>query len=105
MLDAPLPEGIYFASVITEMELLCHPALDNESRQLIESFLGKLTLVELTPAIRSAAVDLRRRHGLKLPDAIIAATAQEYAATLLSHDIKMTKISGVNCLAMPLKPR
>lgn len=23
----PLPDGEYFASVITEMELLCHPAL------------------------------------------------------------------------------
>ncbi|MCK5233036.1 MAG: hypothetical protein KAR13_22375 [Desulfobulbaceae bacterium] len=35
----PLPEGIYFASVITELELLSYPSLHPEEEKQIGQFL------------------------------------------------------------------
>jgi hypothetical protein len=104
-LAKPLPEGNYFASVITEMELLCHPGLNARTSRHTRAFLDDIALVELSPAIRDAAIGLRRRSRLRLPDAIIAATAIDCDATLLSNDRRMAKIVGLRCLALPLLPR
>jgi predicted nucleic acid-binding protein len=101
-LAAPLPGGAYFASVITEMELLCHPGLDAKGLRKIRALLDDLSLVDLTAPIRATAIDLRRRTGLKLPDAIIAATAWELDATLLSNDRRMARVTGLHCVALPL---
>ncbi|MCC7049762.1 MAG: type II toxin-antitoxin system VapC family toxin [Alphaproteobacteria bacterium] len=104
-LTEPLPDGNYFASVITEMELLCHPDLNARTSRRLRAFLDDLTLVDLTASIRTAAIDFRRRTRLKLPDAIIAATTMEWEATLLSNDRRMARIAGLRCVALPLSPR
>jgi len=73
-LAEPIPAGTYAASVITEMELLSYPSLTTESERQIHGFLQQLQIVELNAEVKNAAITLRRHHGLKLPDAIIAAT-------------------------------
>jgi len=67
------------ASVITEAELLVRPSQqgDQEALERIAGLLsedGISVLPVSRPTARSAAV-LRARNGLKLPDAIIVATA------------------------------
>jgi len=46
---------------------------------------------------------LRRRHALKLPDAIIAATALSLHAQLLTNDTKLLRIPGLACERLELK--
>lgn len=96
-LAEPLPEGEYAISVITEMELLAYPTLTPEEEIRIRQFIASLTLYELTPAIRLRAVALRRTHRLKLPDAIVAATALEHRAELWTNDVRLSSISGLIC--------
>jgi predicted nucleic acid-binding protein len=74
-LAQPLPTGAYFVSVISEMELLSYPSLDEAALNQIRAFLSDVTVVELSEQVRELAIGLRRRHMLKLPDAIVAATA------------------------------
>ena len=64
----PLEPADYYVSVITEMELLSFPGLDRAGEAAMEEFLGAVTVVDLTLEIRRAAIALRRRHPLKLPD-------------------------------------
>ena len=64
----PLPQGEYFVSVITEIELLSYPSLTEDEEQKIQTFLEDIVLIELSRDIRSATIDLRRKTGLKLPD-------------------------------------
>ncbi|HEY2800893.1 MAG TPA: type II toxin-antitoxin system VapC family toxin, partial [Chthoniobacterales bacterium] len=71
----PIPAGDYGISVTTEMELLAWPSLAPEEEEKVRAFIANLAVCELTPAIRSRAVALRREQHLKLPDAIICATA------------------------------
>lgn len=102
-LAEPLPEGRYFASVMTEMELLSYPLLDEAAEEQRRAFLSGVTVVGLTREIRETAIQLRRQHALKLPDAIIEATASTLEAELLSNDHKLLRVPGLNCKQLRLK--
>jgi len=101
-LAAPLPVGDFGVSVITEMELLAWPSLTDEEAGQVRAFLGSITLCELTAAIRTRAVELRRREGLKLPDAIICATALEHGVELWTNDARLGRVSGLVCRTVTL---
>ena len=85
-LAVPLPEGEYGVSVITEMELLSWPSLTQEEEIRVNAFLSTVTLCDLTPGIRTRAVRLRRDERLKLPDAIILATARVHGLLLVTRN-------------------
>ena len=99
----PLAPVRYFVSVISEMELLSYPALDDAALVQIHSFLSDVTVVELTAEIRELAIGLRRKHALKLPDAIIAATALSLEAQLVTNDTKLLGVPGLTCQSLELK--
>jgi len=73
-------------SVITRMELMGYPGLTAEEGAAIESTLATMTYMGLTRAIEDRAIALRQNHRIKLPDAIIAATALESSYRLLTLD-------------------
>ena len=87
-----LPSGRYGYSVITEIELLSFPALTTEDIEIISGYLSNITLINLTQAIKQKTISLRRIYRIKLPDAIIVASAIEAGATLLTNDIALHKI-------------
>ncbi|MCX8038616.1 MAG: hypothetical protein N3D11_16490 [Candidatus Sumerlaeia bacterium] len=60
-LARPLEPGDYYASVISEIELLSYPSLDAAEENRVRSFLAAITLVELTKEIREITIQLRRR--------------------------------------------
>jgi len=96
-LAEPLPKGNYYASVITEIELLSYPDLERQSEQKIRDFLAQLTLINLDEPIKTKAIQLRRQHTLKLPDAIIVATALTLNMPLFSNDLRLKRISDLDC--------
>jgi predicted nucleic acid-binding protein len=99
----PLAPGRYFVSVISEMELLSYTSLDDAALVEIHNFLSEVTMVELTAEIRELAIGLRRKHALKLPDAIIAATALSLEAQLVTNDTKLLRVPGLTCQSLELK--
>ena len=101
-LAAPLPAGDFGVSVITEMELLAWPSLTDEEAGKVRAFFGSVTLCELTATIRARAVALRRDEGLKLPDAIICATALEHRVELWTNDARLARVSGLVCRSVAL---
>ena len=103
-LSAPLPVGHYGVSVITEMELLAWPSLTPKEEDRVNGFLQTVVLCELTPAIRQQAVRLRREQGLKLPDAIVCATALERQTDLWTNDQRLFNVPGLKCRQVTLQP-
>lgn len=99
----PLPSARFYISFITEMELLSYPLLRAEDTAEIIDFLADVTVLELSPAIKQAAIRLRSEHRLKLPDAIIAATALCLPAQLLSNDVKLVNLTCVSVKSLALK--
>jgi predicted nucleic acid-binding protein len=88
-----LPDGALNISVITEMELFGSPSLTLDKEQKRRDFLNELTIVPLTERIKQETIRIRRHDSprLKLPDAIIAATAIVLDAALVTNDEKLRK--------------
>lgn len=64
-----------------------------EARQAIAA-MG-IMVVPLTATIAERAAELRARHNrLRLPDAIVLATAQELGGRLLSYDRRLSQLAG-----------
>jgi predicted nucleic acid-binding protein len=101
-LATPLPVGDYGVSVITEMELLSWPSLTDEDENLIEEFLSEVEILELTAEIRKRAVKIRRDDKLKLPDAIVCATALEHNVVLWTNDTQLTRVPEIVCQSVEL---
>jgi len=86
-------------SLMTRFELLAVP--DIARNQSARQFLEHLTPLELSMNVMDRAADIlvvsHGRKRRKIPDALIAATAIEYDAELLTHDERdFKKIPGLN---------
>jgi predicted nucleic acid-binding protein len=93
-----LQEKVIFLSFISEMELLSKPGLTAESIKLLQAMISGCVLVEFNHEIKSEAIKLRRTHRLKLPDAIVAASAKYLRLPLLTADKDFQKISDLELL-------
>ena len=87
-LSAPL-----LASVISEMELLSFPDMRENEEKVIRSCLNACTVLPLNTSVKETAISLRRKYRMKLPDAIVAATAVAYGIPLLTADKGFSKIA------------
>jgi len=103
-LAAPLPAGHYSFSVISEIELLSFTGLSTEDEQKIGELLTLLDRVELNQAVRLEAIKLRKQKRLKLPDAIIAASAIVNQATLFTNDQALQSTSGLTVQSLNVIP-
>jgi predicted nucleic acid-binding protein len=73
-------------SIITWMEVMVGATGDVEVAT--RSFLSSFDVIALDGEIAERAVNLRRNHHIKLPDAIILATAQVHAMLLVTRNTK-----------------
>ncbi|MCX7097544.1 MAG: type II toxin-antitoxin system VapC family toxin [Methylococcales bacterium] len=97
VLVEPLPIAEYGISIITEMELRSYPALTIQQRHWLMSFINDIHVFELNNAIKEKTIELRQHYRLKLPDAIVCATAMASQAILLSNDKGLQHIDGLRC--------
>ena len=74
-------------SVVTWMEVLAG-AKDDAEEDVIEMFLRDFSVIDVSRPIARAAVALRRSRRIRLPDAIIWATAQHQSALLVTRNTK-----------------
>ena len=56
-----LPAGQYFISIISEMELLSYPFLDESAQAKIEGFLSEVTVIGLTEEVKTTAIRRRKQ--------------------------------------------
>jgi predicted nucleic acid-binding protein len=73
-------------SAVTRMELLGYPNITSDEERLISDRLSKFTYLSISPEVEDLAIALRRTRKLKLPDALIAATAIHHSLELLTLD-------------------
>ena len=81
-------------SQITRMELLGFPGLAGEEEAAILEFLQNCRVLFVDEAVERQAIRLRRSNQCKLPNAIIAATAQVHQLTLLTLDQRLEKLAA-----------
>ena len=85
-------------SVITKIEVLGYQTTQ-EANYLLSSFINDLIVISLQEEIVDHTIEIRKKHKIKTPDAIIAATARVGEFTLVSRNEKDFKnIPHLMCL-------
>ena len=74
-------------SIITWMEVLAG-ARDEAEEDVIELFLRDFRVVDLTRRVARGAVEIRRARRIRLPDAIVWASARAESALLVTRNTK-----------------
>lgn len=75
-------------SFITQIELLAWKNQQENSLLLLKQFIKGSKVLFINDAIINQAIEIRKKTNVKLPDAIIAATAICYNFTLISDNDK-----------------
>jgi predicted nucleic acid-binding protein len=85
-------------SILSQIEFLAFPNLSENDGRIFQEFSAAVDVVGLDRAERALIdriVSLRIQYRLRLPDAIIAATAIERGAILITDDRQLRKLSAV----------
>lgn len=89
--------GSAAVSVITWMEVMVGAfRMDYERQQITRRFMARFTQLPVSEAVAELAASIRAQRGIKLPDAIIDATAQVENRLLFTRNVKDFKnVPGV----------
>ncbi len=89
--ELPIIDGDnIFISFITKIGLLSHKSVPEEEKN-INKILENCSIIFIDNDLINKTVDIRKTYGLKLPDSIIAATALQENATLITSDTQIIK--------------
>ena len=81
-------------SIISHLEFLFFPSLSGQDKELFTVFESRVNVVELSmnqPDLLVEVIRVKQSTGLKLPDAIIVASAKVNNALLLTEDQEILK--------------
>jgi predicted nucleic acid-binding protein len=88
----------FSVSIISKIEVLGFNTQEFELEQL-ESFIQLSSIVYIDEAVAGKTIEIRRMKRIKLPDAIIAASALVQNCILISHNTTdFNKIEGLQVL-------
>lgn len=85
-------------SIISKIEFLSYKKLTPTEKDIFEKFEKRVDVVGIdanSPQLLNRIIEIRNNSSLKLPDAIIAATALENKSTLITADKHFLKVEGL----------
>ena len=90
--DAPM------VSVVTKMELLGFNFTSIDEQTIMETFINNCNVIDINNDIVAKTISIRKTKKIKLPDAIIAATAIVGNFTLITSDPDFKNISELKVI-------
>jgi len=87
--------GEYGISVITYMEVLGYDFESRKEKEFIEELLSYLSIIYIDEIIAREVIILKQEKKIKLPDAIICATAIVNNTLLITNDIRLKNIKNL----------
>ena len=88
-------------SVITQIEFLAFSNLSEHDAKLFEKFISRIDVYDILSFdsnMIQKIIEIRKTNKVRLPDAIIAATAMLINATLITADRSFRKINGLEMI-------
>lgn len=85
-----------FISFISEIELLSSKKLNITELDTIKELLTQCTIVDPNTIIKESTINFRKEYGLKIPDALIAATSYYLNIPLLTSDKDFTSLKELS---------
>ncbi|MBW4656289.1 MAG: type II toxin-antitoxin system VapC family toxin [Kaiparowitsia implicata GSE-PSE-MK54-09C] len=77
-------------SFINRIGLLGYPEITDLEVEGIQNILGIMRYLPITQSVEDMAIQIRRQYKLKIPDAIIAATAKVNGLDLITLDQQLS---------------
>lgn len=77
----------YSISVITKIELLGYPFKSEEELNIINGIINALNEIPLSDEVVQLTISLRKRYKIKIPDAIVYASAQALNGSLYTNNL------------------
>jgi len=87
-----------YLSVITELELLGKQNLSLQDNETIDFLLDGCFIIDINQEIKHIYREIKQKHTIKLPDAIIAATAIYLDMPLLTFDKEFKNVANLKLL-------
>ena len=85
-----------YISVITAIELLGWYRISNKEKVKLQKFVDDIEVIQIGKLIVQKTIEIRQTIKIKLPDAIIAATALTNGLDLITHNVSdYKKIKGL----------
>ncbi len=89
-------------SAITEIELLGVQNLSYTDKDKLQQLIEDCIVFPFSDTIKNICIDIKQTRRIKIPDAIIAATAIYYDLPLLSADKGFNDISNLNFVLLEI---
>ena len=89
-------------SVISEIELLGYQNISKEEMLKVKLFLDECQIIPLHNEIKDNCIELKQKHKIKTPDAIVASTATYLNMPLLTADKGFENLSDTKVLLYKL---
>jgi predicted nucleic acid-binding protein len=90
----------YGVSVITYMEVLGYDFESTKEKEFIEELFSYLHIIYIDETIANKVIEIKQENKMKLPDAIICATAIVNNSLLITNDIRLKNIKNLNVKIM-----
>ena len=84
-----------YVSFITELELLGYKGIVKKDKKIIKNFLDDCTIININRKIKDYTLQIKQSQKVKLPDAIIGATAIFLDIPLVTADKGFVKIKEI----------
>ncbi|MDA3818429.1 MAG: type II toxin-antitoxin system VapC family toxin [Prolixibacteraceae bacterium] len=89
----------FYISIINKIELLGFKDIKDEEEQNFCKLINASTILNLTDDIVTKTIEIRKHYKIKLPDAIISATALTHNLIIITRNTKdFEKIEGIEIL-------
>jgi predicted nucleic acid-binding protein len=88
----------FYISFITQLEILSFSNLTKSSEKLINELLSECVIIDINSEIKRGAIESRKNYKLKLPDCLVAATAQYLDLPLITADSDFQKIEELKLI-------
>ncbi|MEO3405829.1 type II toxin-antitoxin system VapC family toxin [Mucilaginibacter sp. CAU 1740] len=87
-----------YISFITELELLGFKGLSDQQEKQIKNLLDDCSIISMSNSLKDQYVEVKKKHSLKLPDAIIAATAIFFNLPFITSDKQFRTIDRLKLI-------
>jgi predicted nucleic acid-binding protein len=85
-------------SFITEIELYAYYSDNPAANKALDEFSSSVTIIEMDEFIKYKTIKIRKSNKLKIPDAIIAASALSLDMPLISADKGMKRVEELELI-------
>jgi len=89
-------------SVITELELYGKQDMSSFEISIVDMLIENCFVIDLLPAIKQLVKTIKQRYKMKLPDAIVAATALYLDIPLVTFDTDFERIENLKLILLNL---